>query len=129
MNEEDFEAYYDGPLELRPFLRAWCRDRWMRGKAFVLYRVLRRPRPVRAPQSAALAELSEMFKRAYSTEQLEQTVLKRSTFKAADLVRFDGECVMRCVRCGHEQPHTGPRAPQHCGEYMAPVDRGRGAPS
>ena len=45
MTEDDFEAYYDGELALRPMLAAWARDRWRRLRAFVWYRVLQRPRP------------------------------------------------------------------------------------
>ncbi len=72
-NEDDFEAYYDGELALRPFFRAYFRDRWMRLKAFVWYRLLRRPRPVHklGGGCASLSTLTEMYKRMYTVERVE----------------------------------------------------------
>lgn len=48
---------------------------------------------------------------------------RRGAFRASDLVHATSPTVMRCVECGHEQVHQGPRGVKHCDRWMAPVNR------
>lgn len=62
------ESYYDGELALRPFLRAWWREKMRALRSWWKYRVLRRPLPERhrpAP-SATAATLNALYKQVYS---------------------------------------------------------------
>jgi hypothetical protein len=76
-------GWYDGPLELRPFLRAWWRDRMAALRCFVKYRVLRRQLQLPGGPSATAAALNDMLKQAYGERKVEDLATRSHPLFAA----------------------------------------------
>jgi hypothetical protein len=70
--DEWTSRWYDGELALRPFLRAWWRDRMAALRCFIRYRVLRRKRPElpRGGGAASLTGFSALLKQVYSADRV-----------------------------------------------------------